>query len=271
MTIVAMIIAMLSPNEGRHPALTVRPGWGTHPGPCARVAITGPAKRPTEIERYAYDGEHLRTAEQSAAGPGAPPLRRVVHHRGEGGRLLKVEVLTKEFADSPWDTEVSRYRYDDAGRLVAIESSSDDGRSITGRVEHGYDASGRRIRDALVSAAGKVVHEDVYQLDAQGRPVRQVHSIGEPPEAQWTIDFAWDAQGRLESERHSRDGTTRYLYDAAGRMTQRERKHGKPGKVTARTTFELDAAGRVTAEVVETFGWPKPKVVRFEYDYACWK
>ncbi len=154
------------------------------------------------------------------------------------GRLLK---------KTGWDNAVSEFRYDPLGRLTRAHNShaqlqfqynplgqviseSQDGAAVA----HDYDALGRRI--ATVTPTGQ--HLD-YAYNAQGR-LQTVRLDGEI-----LSRHQFDEQG-LETARQQGDLVSRYAYDPMGRLTQHQAGlRGKAALLGRR--YGYDATGKLNA------------------------
>ncbi|MFO1311988.1 MAG: PASTA domain-containing protein [Burkholderiales bacterium] len=106
----------------------------------------------------------------------------------------------------------TRLTRDGAGNLIR-EEAFEGSTTLLRRVEHAYDASGRRTRSTLYRTIGG-------SLTAA------------------STDFTYDAAGRLASVRDPLGATTTYEYDAAGRRTAQVDAQGR------RTTYAYDTLGR---------------------------
>ncbi|MFE2451122.1 DUF6531 domain-containing protein [[Kitasatospora] papulosa] len=154
---------------------------------------------------YRADG-HLTSIDELTGG----------HKQLEVARDGRVTSVTAE----NWS---ERYAYDEAGnQTTATWPGADD---ATGPREY----TGTRI-----TRAGRVR----YEHDAQGRvTLRQKARLSRKPE---TWYYGWDAEDRLVSVT-TPDGTRwRYLYDALGRRTAKQRLAGDGATVTEEVAFSWD-------------------------------
>ena len=161
-----------------------------------------------------------------------------------------------------------------AGQRTPATSTTAEGRSrprlVDGRpVSYAYDALGRRRRRTTPTG-----HVTSYAYDADGLPHRLTcggHRIDFTHDAAGreltrvfgdaiTVSSAWDEAGRLSAQ-HITAGaravnSRAYTYRADGHLT------GIDDRLSGTRTFDLDAAGRVTA--VHAQGWTE----RYAYDDA---
>ncbi|GAA0415172.1 putative T7SS-secreted protein [Streptomyces luteireticuli] len=150
-------------------------------------------------------------------------------------------------------------------RLGRVKSETTNGRTLT----HAYDRLSRRVRritpaGALTTwaydAAGNCTsltasgHTFAMEHDAAGREIAR--HFGED----LTLAHHWDPAGRLQSQSLTSGPTPlhhrTYTYRPDGHLT------GIADSTTGTRTFDLDAAGRVTA--VHAHGWTE----RYAYDAA---
>jgi YD repeat-containing protein len=125
------------------------------------------------------------------------------------GRGMREVVVTQKV--SATQNRVSTQRYDHHGRLVAVSTSA------SAAATYGYDV-GNRLASVDMVASDLVTQQRI---------------------------FTYDGRWFLQSEKHPESGTTRYEYDARGRILTR--KHDAPaGGTVTDATFEYDAAERTT-------------------------
>ncbi|WP_326807173.1 DUF6531 domain-containing protein [Streptomyces sp. NBC_01775] len=177
---------------------------------------------------------------------------------------------------------VTTYAYDPAGRL--LEAVSPDAelryqRDKLGRVKtelvngraltHAYDALGRRTRRVTPSGAVSTSAYDGVgnrtSLTASGHIVDFVHDVaGRETERRigpegLTLSQVWDPAGRLRTQSLGAQETIQsreYEYRADGYLTSMD------DLLAGHSTFDLDAAGRVTA--IHARGWTE----QYAYDEA---
>jgi RHS repeat-associated protein len=221
-----------------------------------------------------------QTSEFRHAGSG--PLAEVVDPLGHATRF-EYDAAGRLAAATYHDGAVDRFTYDPLGRLTSAANADttstfaydEDGNLVVDRqggfaVTSRYDLRGRRVRRE--SSAKHVVEfsHDANDLtvgvrvdgaelvrtrrDARGLPVAESLAGG--------LDraFAWDAAGRLTSQRLHRGGLSvserGYGYDAAGQLVER-----RDGRGVERYTY--DPLGRISAQA-----GPAGQLARFAYDPA---
>lgn len=145
---------------------------------------------------------------------------------------------------------VHERRYDGVGNLVRRGVDEPD---VGGVVERVYDED-RNLETRVLSALRHGVQQPAESLVTEhrsdGRPLRihRPHGGG--------IELLYDALGRLVERRERVDGawqSTRFAYDAAGRIVSRERPNGM------RETWAFDPAGRITHRAWGRAGAPAPE------------
>ncbi|GAA2075804.1 hypothetical protein GCM10009801_30780 [Streptomyces albiaxialis] len=227
------------------------------------------------VEEADFDGRAQRYTVNAAGelvSRLTPRGEEITYERDVLGRTTRKSVAGEE----------TTYAYDAAGRL--LEAHSPDARlhyqrDKLGRVKtellngraltHTYDALGRETR--RVTPTGVVT---TYAYDAAGNRT-SLTTNGR------TLDFAYDDAGR-ESHRTIGEGdlSLTHIWDPAGRLTaqsldaegplrERTYTYREDGylqtvddSLTGRTTYDLNAVGRVTA--VHARGWTE----RYAYDEA---
>ncbi|MFI8852073.1 putative T7SS-secreted protein [Streptomyces sp. NPDC053499] len=126
---------------------------------------------------------------------------------------------------------VTRYEYDEAGNRTTV--TADDH-----TLSSSYDAAGREQQRRIGAAASLS-----WTWDPAGRLTGQT-VLGEAPDADWHRIYTYRPDGHLTAVDDSREGTSRFTLDAAGRIT----------RVNARDwteTYAYDEAGNQT-----TADWP---------------
>ncbi len=197
---------------------------------------------------------------------------RITHERDVLGRTVR-----KDAAGA-----VTTYAYDPAGRLLQavgpdaelryqrdklgrVKTELVNGRALT----HTYDALGRRTRRTTPTGAVSTSTYDAAgnrtSLTASGHTLDFTHdAAGRETERRigpegLTLSQVWDPAGRLRAQSlATRESiqSREYEYRADGYLT------GVDDLLTGRSTFDLDAVGRVTA--VHARGWTE----RYAYDEA---
>ena len=119
----------------------------------------------------------------------------------------------------------THYEYDTELRLTSVM----DPRGLVWRYE--YDAAGRLVREVDFDGC-----ERQYRHDPAGRVIQEVDHTGA------VTEFTLDRRGNV-LERRTPAGTTRFRYDAAGRIRQAV-------GAEADVRFERDQLGRIVAESV---------------------
>ena len=123
------------------------------------------------------------------------------------------------------------YTYDAAGRLAGAAFPNGAGMAMT------RDAAGRPARIVHRGAGGTILHEESYERDGAGRIVRVVTPAG-------ATEYAYDAEGRIASERRPDGRTLTYAYDGDGNLV---------AKGAAVLTY--DERGRLTGDGTSTLTW----------------
>ncbi|MFJ4853698.1 RHS repeat-associated core domain-containing protein [Streptomyces sp. NPDC088730] len=207
---------------------------------------------------HAYDPAG-RLTDQSVRTPGD----RILQHRSytyrADGHLTSVDELTSghkrlEVTGDGRVTGVTaenwseRYAYDEAGNQTTASWPGTD--PATGPREY----TGTRI-----TRAGRCR----YEHDAQGRVIlRQKARLSRKPE---TWRYGWDAEDRLVSVT-TPDGTRwRYLYDALGRRTAKQRLSGDGATVAEEVTFTWDG-DTLCEQNTSTPGTPESVALTWDHD-----
>ncbi len=231
---------------------------------------------PQGIINYGYDnvGRQTRTwTSTDAAG-----LSVVSHMRyayDELGRLETVTVVERN--DSPV-SEQTTYRYDDVGNLNQVEHP---GGVIA---DYDYDALHRLVLlrhfaddgdDLYEAGIDTLLAEFDYTVATDGKRSRVVETndLGDVT----TIDWLYDALGRLTEERYDAEGTAsdfiaRYAFDLASNRVLLEKDHGNadpnPLSFTADETVEYryDSNDRLLDEVLDKDGTADDRNTVYTYD-----
>ncbi len=207
------------------------------------------------VRTFTYDEEHHLTKETIGGGDVAAHL--VTRHRYDAAGQLALTLL-------PAGNDLT-FKYDQRDQPVAMTRAHGTSDSATSRTT--YDRDGRKITDA--SPEGR---RTTYTVDAFSRAIAVTDNLGN------VMRTTFDKAGRAIVTRHfeKRDDGTYWLlaraeidYDELGRKrreianrfdvalpatdlgTDFEAAPGPGTRVT--TTYELDAAGRVTA-VIDPLG-----------------
>ncbi|MFH9689208.1 DUF6531 domain-containing protein [Streptomyces sp. NPDC017413] len=194
------------------------------------VRTTGDRVLQRRTYTYRPDG-HLASAEELTGG------RKRLEVSGDG----RVTGVTAE----NWS---ERYAYDEAGNQT---SASWPGAG---------DASGpREYAGTRITRAGRVR----YEHDAQGRVIlRQKTRLSRKPE---TWHYGWDAEDRLVSVT-TPDGTRwRYLYDALGRRSAKQRLAEDGAPVVEEVTFTWDG-DTLCEQTTSTTGSPDSVALTWDHD-----
>lgn len=208
-------------------------GGARHPGAIVRPSVKPGAEYRTAIT-YNDDGQPVTVTETGFA-PAAGdfvPIRRTLRIEYREGLPVAVDGPREEVPDRVG------FRYDGAGRLVAVESPL--GVVVTVRA---FDAYGRPER---VAVAGQPERHLAY--DARGR----LSSIDDGLRQRV---YAYDPAGRLRELGEQRgtgyQGLVRWGYDAAGRNTWIAEAGGVLRRFAFDTAGRLDEAARLSGRVLE--------------------
>lgn len=135
------------------------------------------------------------------------------------------------------DGKITNYKYDEAGRLIAIKDSTEQ--KI---VEYDYDKANRRTKKTLGNGA-----YTTYDYDAAGQ-ITHLINYGPAGNIISRFDYTYDAAGNRVTK-GTNEGVEKYNYDVINQLTGVEYPDGK------NTQFEYDAMGnrlRVTDDGVAT-------------------
>ncbi|MEV7324292.1 polymorphic toxin type 28 domain-containing protein [Streptomyces sp. NPDC093970] len=169
--------------------------------------------------------------------------------RLNGSRRMTLDVMGRvnEVRAEGW---TERYAYDETGNLTAAQWPE---------THPGHEAVGPRVYEGgRITHAGRVR----YEHDAQGRiTLRQKARLSRKPD---TWRYTWDAEDRLVGV-VTPDGTLwRYLYDALGRRTSKQRFGSDGTTVVERVDFAWD--GSTLCEQTTTVGG-SPHHVTLTWDH----
>ncbi len=228
----------------------------TETGPQVTDHVTGETHRSRTTYTYDADGRPLSEAVSDEAGDDATRITRWAYDAQ--GRLV---TLTDPAGG------IESYTYDDHGRQTS--------RTLPGArtFRYTYTALGQLAEVSLTGftgdpnnpAAPTDVVLDSYAYDPAGRLAEHTDAMGRTTRRTY-YDDGLPAREVLVGF-HDPDGTTRDLvlgerhYDAAGNLVK---EISGNGAVTA--TYEIDAAGRVTAEVLDPTGLARRTA--YTYDAA---
>ncbi len=140
----------------------------------------------------------------------------------------------------------STYTRDAKGRVTEIDTIAD------GLIAYTYDAA-----DQLRSESRDGVLIESYDWDLAGNRLRPgtVVGAGNRLQSDGEFDYSYDAEGRRESRTNIvSNETTRYEYDAAGRLVSASEYANPSSTQSLRTSTTIfDAVGRRLSEQSETF------------------
>jgi RHS repeat-associated protein len=165
---------------------------------------------------------------------------RYVESGPAAGEMLEVDgALPNGVSNTPLDSDVARYAYDDSGRLASTVYP-------TGlKAEFRYDELGRVIEQ--VPADGVRL---IWEYDAQGRPA-SVHRGGVRITARWAVD------GRLNGlERND------------GKVLSAAPDHDAPTSSAADSVGTASATQSALSNAIGTEAHPSRVLIRFEYGIA---
>jgi YD repeat-containing protein len=198
----------------------------------------------------------------------------------QGRRLLQITSATGE-DDAP-GAEVIEYTYDEDGRLVRETTYVRPVRGMVRETTYKYDSWGRLVREEHVDAARPgftIIYEQ--QFDEYGA-LKGRWTYGPSPDSsarptlREIIAYVWE-NGRVVEERR-RDPAggvfhrVLYTYNGSGlRLSREDRAIGAAGeRTTRRARYVWDAAGRLTEEEVEVLepdGQEPRRSQRAVYEY----
>jgi hypothetical protein len=169
--------------------------------------------------------------------------------------------ITRKSFDEDGDGRAERetsYKYDGSGNVIR-ESVHSGGNELY-ITDYEYDSYGNLVRSARDNDADGTPEEVEtwpyqYETDAQGKLVRRVldrDGDGRPEE---TLDYAYNADGRLDHEdRLSIEGaeyeSSTWRYDASGKLTREEWDDGADGVADRITGYAYDACGNLLDQSV---------------------
>jgi len=213
------------------------------------------------VRAWTYDASNRIASEVDPLG------NRKTHTRDQRGRLLRI-VETDAAGAILSQTEFS---YDARGNLAAQSVHLDDATLATTRyeynnfgnrtavidplghrVEHEYDAQGRRLADRTTRTLPDGQSETSitrFAYDAKGRLFEKTDALG------GVTRFEYDANGKRTAQTDALGHTTRYEYDAAGNLVRTIHADG------SETTTDYDAEARKTGETD-----PAGNTTRWRYD-----
>ena len=232
-------------------------------------------------------------------------VREVFYDYDELGRLTEIRQEDPDGPDGPGGqpTPVSNFNYLDSGRLDTMVETSVESPNVSITTKYKYDVRGRLERitedSGGLNATTIYAYDDVgnltqvtdplnrrvgYGYDLNNRLVRieQENTNASPGASLVPVAFfAYDALGRLSTERDVRGSVTRYLYDKRHRLTHvlaaenasveyvyddaGQLKDFVDGEGRA-TKYEYDDAGRLIEEYQPGYHASTP--LRYEYDTA---
>jgi YD repeat-containing protein len=230
-----------------------------------RTFIDACGRPKATIQAYGTEYEVRTDYQYDAAG-------RIIEKSNDGRwQRYEYDACGRVAREYDWTGSETARQYDNAGRITKI--SLNNGLETT----LAYDASGRRTR--VESNDGSF---QTYEYDAKGRVIRTIDSTGIYSEQDYddmgnvlkvskgsltagkaaiSVSYQFDNIGWMTSQTDALGRTTRFDYDAAGRIVQRglptggtetwSYDGGRPASVTRadgkRTNIAYDDAGRVAS------------------------
>lgn len=167
---------------------------------------------------------------QRILGQGYRQMRSIMQSRATGLSVMTSTFsgrgkLTKTVDSTESSISTVQYRYDEAGRLLSIQSVS-------------------QARDSKF----KISESRYYAYDSLGRPLRMVRRKGDSGDSS-VVTFKTDGKGRVteeqESGRNMRSQRVYYKYDEQGRLTDVVRYSPARKRLLPDYMFEYDAQGRL--------------------------
>lgn len=234
-------------------------------GPCRLRHYGGRDGLLVRVEEHLRDGRGraVETVVRSGLRP-AEVLERTRRTFDRAGRLATETTRRWLSEQRRWDKEVVRYRRDAAGREVAEERRASKGPVAI--LRHEYDAQGRRTATIALAGDRPLVRTD-YRYDEQDRLAEEVYGpIAGPPS--WTVKYTYDAAGRLLAQSHPTAGTTTFERDAAGRVTS-ERTIAPDGRRVQEVRRRYDTEGREIERTVIAAVVGGEETRRIVFEYTC--
>lgn len=200
------------------------------------VAVTDPLGR---TSAYIYNDADRLIAFDRADGSS------IGYQRNALGRLIGIDYPTGSDIDYSYDPSgnltsaaygsdwSASYEYDDVGRLSTAEDHS---RDLT--LNYEYDPGGRRA-GLRVNRDATVLYDLVYTHDAAARLSTLTDQTDSPAT---TINFSYNAAGRMARITDPGGARADYVYDAAGRPTAVSHLNAQ-GNNVATYDYTYDAAG----------------------------
>lgn len=199
-------------------------------------SVTSPLGRIYEIIRYDGAGRAVAMRDENGTRTdlGFDTLGRLTEEikRGSDGtqpvakNLYSYDLVGNLVAVTDADEVTTRFRYDEARRLIGVDFPSRD------RVEFELDARGLRTKQTVYDLEGEVRYLKSTAYDALGRVSAELDSIGRRTE------FTYDPVGRLTRIKDPLGRLVSRSYDALGRLS--EEAAGPAGSSVA-ASFSYDA------------------------------
>ena len=200
---------------------------------------------------------------------------RTIHHFDHDGRLTKVELFPTQETDSVQ----YRLSYDAVGRVTEEQTIKPDGHVLYKKIyRYGFDEQGRQVAVIAATDDGQLAHAEFNLYDERGVLTEDLAITGNGTVEKSLYDIrgkliylARYFQGRLvlesthhhgplgrlkESRFYSGDGTLMrkdgYRYNDAGqRIEQQSEFFRGPHLRKSVVTYEFDAAGNWTKEIIQ--------------------
>ena len=215
-----------------------------------------------DLSPQTFDGNPISVRLETRMPAPNPFLIYRVYSFDEAGRPTRIEQGT----DTMGNTLVVEISCDDEGRIVTRQHTFRGNPAM--RYEHRYDDAGRLVEvDSINPRTQQIIDRVAHGYDDSGRRSRSTKMVSGRPDEVTTRTF--DDEGRLLAERITRDGNeirSRILrYDEAGCLVEDATTLAN-GK-TSRTVMEFDKDCRPTRRLQTSFAGRR-KEVRISYDDA---
>jgi RHS repeat-associated protein len=197
-----------------------------------KVTVIDPRGNST-VAQYDGLGRLIRLAD--AAGNVAETTYRA------GGQKLEEKIIEKR-PDNTTVTSITRYEYDDQGRVITVLDVSNPARTLTTRYR--YDERGKRIEE--IDPDGNARR---FEYDLRGNKIKEIDAAG------GVSEFGYDDADHLILVRDPNQNETTYKYDGRGYLMEEK----KPGGAVRTFTYDENGNRRTATD-------PNGSVTTFTYD-----